>query len=633
MDATDDPRARPRHESRPVGTPIVVVDDVRFAYQRRGEAPVIALDGVSLAVRAGERLAIIGHNGSGKSTLARLLNGLLLPTSGQVLVAGLDTRDAAARRRIRQTVGMVFQNPDNQLVAATVEEDVAFGPENLGLDAPEIRRRVDAALALLDLTDLAARPPHQLSGGQKQRVAIAGILAIEPGVLVLDEATALLDPFGRAEIRDAVRRVHAEGTAVVAATHHMEEAVEAERVLVMSEGRIVLDGSPREVFAEADRLRELRLDLPPMARLAERLSARRPGFAPVLLNVAEAADEVTKESEVRSQESGGIAGGASLGGASPAPTDLVGAGLAPPSPASPLARAQGEGGRGGEGSPIIEVRDLWYTYQVGTPFEAGALRGANFELHAGEVAAVVGHSGSGKSTLIQHLNGLIRPQRGLVRVNGLDLADRSLDLAAIRRQVGLVFQFPEQQLFEPTVGDDVAFGPRRIGCDRQEVRRRVREALDTVGLGFEAYKDRYTFGLSGGETRRVAIAGVLALEPRVLVLDEPTAGLDPRGRDDLLATLLDLRAQRGTAVAIVSHDMEQVAAIAERVWVMSHGELVLSGTPREVFGQADTIKQLGLGLPQVTELMHALRSRGFAAPTDVVTLEEAEEAVWTLWHS
>src|SRR6266536_2961538 len=272
---------------------------------------------------------------------------------------------------------------------------------------------------------------------------------------------------------------------------------------------------------------------------------------------------------------------------------------------------------------IIEVRDLWHTYLRGTPLEAQALTGADFDLAPREIAAIIGHTGSGKSTLVQHFNGLLRPQRGTVRVAGLDLADPGLDIRQVRRLVGLVFQFPEQQLFEPTVGDDVAFGPRKLGCDRQEVRRRVREALDTVGLGFEAYKDRYTFGLSGGETRRVAIAGVLALEPRVLVLDEPTAGLDPRGRDDLLATLLDLRAQRGTAVAIVSHDMEQVAAIAERVWVMSHGELVLSGTPREVFGQADTIKQLGLGLPQVTELMHALRSRGFAAPTDVVTLEEA----------
>jgi energy-coupling factor transport system ATP-binding protein len=283
--------------------------------------------------------------------------------------------------------------------------------------------------------------------------------------------------------------------------------------------------------------------------------------------------------------------------------------------------------------PLIVVRDLHYTYQVGSPFEATALCGAHFELHAGEVTAIVGHSGSGKSTLIQHLNGLLRPQRGTVRVAGLDLADRTLDLAEVRRRVGLVFQFPEQQLFEPTVGDDVAFGPRRLGCDREEVRRRVREALDAVGLGFEAYKDRYTFGLSGGETRRVAIAGVLALEPDVLVLDEPTAGLDPRGRDDLLTTLLDLRSQRGSTVAIVSHDMEQVAEIAERVWVMAGGRTVLSGTPREVFGQADALRDLGLGLPQVTELMRALAAKGLDVPTDVVTLDQAEEAVWTLLAS
>lgn len=272
-------------------------------------------------------------------------------------------------------------------------------------------------------------------------------------------------------------------------------------------------------------------------------------------------------------------------------------------------------------------------YQQGTPHEAVALRGAHFELWAGEIAAIVGHSGSGKSTLIQHLNGLIRPQQGTVHVAGLDLGDRTLDLRTIRRKVGLVFQFPEQQLFEPTVGDDVAFGPRKLGCGRPEVRRRVKQALDLVGLGFEAFKDRYTFGLSGGEIRRVAIAGVLALEPDVLVLDEPTAGLDPRGRDDLLETLLALRDSRGTAVAIVSHDLEQVAEFAERVWVMAHGETVLGGTPREVFVQAGRLQELGLGLPPATALMRDLVGRGLDVPLDVVTLDQAEEAVWTLWQS
>src|SRR6266508_3008121 len=236
---------------------------------------------------------------------------------------------------------------------------------------------------------------------------------------------------------------------------------------------------------------------------------------------------------------------------------------------------------------IIEVRDLWHTYLRGTPLEAQALTGADFDLAPREIAAIIGHTGSGKSTLVQHLNGLLRPQRGTVRVAGLDLADPGLDIRQVRRLVGVVFQYTEQQLFEPTVGDDVAFGPRKLGCDRAEVRRRVREAMEAVGLGFEAFKDRYTFGLSGGEMRRVAIAGVLALEPQVLVLDEPTASLDPQGRLELL------------------------------------------GTVQEVFWRAERLRELGLGVPQVTRLMGLLRERGLAAPTDVITLDQAEGAVWT----
>jgi energy-coupling factor transport system ATP-binding protein len=274
--------------------PLIVAEDLRFEYPGRGGPPVVALDGVSLVVRAGERLAVLGHNGSGKSTLAKHLNGLLLPTAGRVLVDGIDTRDGGRRREIRQTVGMVFQNPDNQLVATVVEEDVAFGPENLGLPVDEIRRRVTDALERVELAHLRLRPPHLLSGGQKQRVAIAGVLAMRPRVLVLDEATALLDPLGRAEVRAVVRRFHAEGTTVVAVTHFMEEAVEADRVVVMDGGRIVLEGSPREVFSQAERLRELRLDVPQVTTLARRIAARRPGFPAVLLDVEEAADAIVQ---------------------------------------------------------------------------------------------------------------------------------------------------------------------------------------------------------------------------------------------------------------------------------------------------------------------------------------------------
>lgn len=277
---------------------MIVVDGARFEYRARGQEPVLAVRDVSLTVGDGERVAIVGANGSGKSTLARLLNGLLLPTDGSVRVGGLDTRDGASRRAIRQTVGMVFQNPDNQLVATVVEEDVAFGPENLGLPSAEIRARVDAALALLGLEELRLRPPHLLSGGQKQRVAIAGALAMHPRVLVLDEATALLDPVGRSEVRAAIARLHADGTAIVQVTHFMEEAVGADRVLVMAGGRIVLQGPPREVFARQAELRALRLDVPQVAQLAERLSRRWPDFPAVALDVDEVAAAVLAQADL-----------------------------------------------------------------------------------------------------------------------------------------------------------------------------------------------------------------------------------------------------------------------------------------------------------------------------------------------
>jgi energy-coupling factor transport system ATP-binding protein len=241
----------------------------------------------------------------------------------------------------------------------------------------------------------------------------------------------------------------------------------------------------------------------------------------------------------------------------------------------------------------------------------------------------MGHTGCGKTTLVQHFNGLLRPHRGTVRVFGSDLGDRHVDPRPLRRRVGLVFQFPEQQLFDPTVGDDIAFGPRKLGCDHAEVRRRVQGAMAAVGLPFETFKDRYTFGLSGGEMRRVALAGVLALEPEVLVLDEPTAGLDPRGRRDLLASLRSLHDERGTALVFVSHNMDEVAELVTRVDVMAEGRTVLSGPVREVFREEKRLRELGLGVPAATELAGALRDRGVALRGDVLTIDDAVEAMWT----
>lgn len=278
---------------------------------------------------------------------------------------------------------------------------------------------------------------------------------------------------------------------------------------------------------------------------------------------------------------------------------------------------------------IIEVRDLWHWYLRGTPLESVALEGASFHLDRGEVVGIMGHTGSGKTTLVQHFNGLLRPHRGSVTVFGADLGDRRADARSIRRRVGLVFQFPEQQLFDPTVGDDIAFGPRKLGLDHAEVRRRVQGAMAAVGLPFESFKDRYTFGLSGGEMRRVALAGVLALEPEVLVLDEPTAGLDPRGRRGILDALRGLHAERGTALVFVSHNMDEVAELVTRVDVLERGRTVISGTVREVFREEAHLRELGLGVPAAAELVAALRSRGVALRMDVLTIDEAVEALWT----
>ena len=279
--------------------------------------------------------------------------------------------------------------------------------------------------------------------------------------------------------------------------------------------------------------------------------------------------------------------------------------------------------------PIIEVRDLWHWYLRKTPLESVALRGASFTLDSGEIVGVMGHTGCGKTTLVQHFNGLLRPHRGTVRVFGSDLGDPRVDPRPLRRRVGLVFQFPEQQLFDPTVGDDIAFGPRKLGCDHAEVRRRVKGAMAAVGLPFETFKDRYTFGLSGGEMRKVALAGVLALEPEVLVLDEPTAGLDPRARRDLVSSLRALHDEKGTALVFVSHNMDEVAELVTRVDVMSEGRMVLSGPVREVFRQGARLRELGLGVPAASELAGALRDRGMSIEADVLTIGDAVEAMWT----
>nr|MBC7244829.1 energy-coupling factor transporter ATPase [Chloroflexota bacterium] len=276
--------------------------------------------------------------------------------------------------------------------------------------------------------------------------------------------------------------------------------------------------------------------------------------------------------------------------------------------------------------PLIDVRGLAHTYLPGTPLETKSLHGIDLQVYAGETVGIVGPTGSGKSTLLQHLNGLLRPQQGEVRVNGFSLLDPATDMRLIRQRIGLVFQNPEDQLFERYAGDDVAFGPRNLGLPPDQVRERVRQAMEMVGLPF-AYKDRLTAELSQGEKRRLALAGVLALEPQVLVLDEPTAGLDPRGRHELLRILLEWRAQAERAIVLASHNMEDIAELATRVYVLVGGRIILHGSPREVFAQHGVLTQHGLTVPVAIEVMLQLHGYGFPVSTNVLSLNEAAQEI------
>lgn len=275
----------------------------------------------------------------------------------------------------------------------------------------------------------------------------------------------------------------------------------------------------------------------------------------------------------------------------------------------------------------IIIRDLSHIYNSGTPLAVSALQDINLEIGGGESLGIIGRTGSGKSTLVQHLNGLLLPTRGKVIVDGIDLSDKKSDRKRVRQKVGLVFQYPEYQLFEETVAADVAFGPRNLGLGEAEIAHRVQEALAVVDLDSAGIKDRSPFELSGGQMRRVAIAGVVAMHPQVLVLDEPTAGLDPKGRADLLLQISRMRQSLGITVVLVSHSMEEVAQIVDRVVVMDGGRIALQGKVRDVFAQVENLHAIGLGIPQVTELMYRLKQQGVDVPTEVLTVAEAKAAI------
>lgn len=569
----------------------IKIDDVSYSYQQTGREPLLAVQNVSMGIARGSHTAILGRNGSGKSTLARLINALEQPTEGSLTVDGMPASQEEKIWEIRRLCGMVFQNPDNQIIGTTVEEDVAFGPENLGFTQHDIRKAVDSALATVGLSEMADKAPHLLSGGQKQKLAIAGVLAMRPSCLILDEATSMLDPISRMEFMDLVcRLIRDEGLTVINITHNMEEVLLADRVSVMGDGRLVASGTPAEVFDKVSLIKREGLDVPVHNEIAHEMSESLQ--IPLLPQEAATWDKAlnTVRRLLRSATS----------------TDEGRTRLA--ELAAQMAAKQAEEASSAcalsECPAVITVKNLTYTYSPGTALATDALSDISFDVRKGELLGIVGHSGSGKSTLIQHLNGLLRTQKGEVSVLGLNAANNA-DIRKIRQKVGLLFQYPEHQLFEETVFQDIAFGPRRMGLSPTEIDQRVRKAADIVGLHDEEL-ERSPFDLSGGQKRRAAIAGVLAMEPDVLILDEPAAGLDPAGRDEILDYARQLRSL-GVTVILVSHSMEDIARLADRVLVLREGHLDALGTPAEVFADQEALAAAGLVVPRTSAFLRDLR--------------------------
>lgn len=585
----------------------VELDSVSFTYA--DDLPN-ALNNVSLKVKRGEFVAVLGHNGSGKSTLARLVCGLLTADKGKVTVWGYDPADRSQLGSVREHAGVVFQNPDNQMVASIVEDDIAFGPENLGIPREEIGRRIEWALDAVGMSKYRHATPTRLSGGQKQRIAVAGVLAIKPDVLILDESTAMLDPKGRREVCEVAARLNKEeGMTVILITHFMDEALLADRAVVMNKGEIALQGSPEEIFEKGEELESYNLSLPEIGAICNKIRAA--GF-----DLKDCLQPETLAREIKEQAEKSGFKPRSLG-------DITGV---------IAENAQKEWD--------IDVSNLDFTYSAKSPFATKALNGVNLHISEGEFFGIIGHTGSGKSTLVQHLNALIKlpkagkrykkpkakkgqtpPPESKIAIGGYDLSDKKCDFQSLRADVGMVFQYPEYQLFAETVGQDVAFGLKNFkkNLSKEEVEQAVKESLEAVGLSYDEVHDKSPFDLSGGQKRRVAIAGVIVTKPKILVLDEPAAGLDPLGKRDIMELLHSLHGDWCKTVIIVSHDMDEIAENCTRACVVSDGKIFACDTPANLFKRADELFALGLDIPTTAKIQREMSALGLEMQCDLTS--------------
>ena len=572
---------------------IVEIRDLHYTYPN---ARTQALRGVELTIDEGEFILLTGPSGCGKTTFCRCLNGLIPhfyngELVGEVTVDGLPIRENSTSR-LAQSVGLIFQNPDNQIFALTVEKDVAFGLENLGVRKEQMLEDIDWALEKTGIGDLRHRGTHELSGGQKQRLAIASILTMRPKILVLDEPTSFLDPLGAIRIFNVLEALNREhGMTIILIEHRVDLAAQyVDRVILFSDGGILRSGAPGEVFT----LEETRLTgvgIPKILELSKRLGQRSLSFEPLPLTPDSFIEQLERNLP---------------------PTGIWG---------SEKTAAKGLESLPVEhdASPIIEVEGVSFAYPSGVQ----ALKDVSLNIRKGEFVAIMGENGAGKTTLVKHFNGLLRPQEGSVTVDGVDVSQVSV--AALSRKVGLVFQSPDDQLFSENVESEIAFALNNFGFERDVVEKRVDWALNLLNI--EQYRESSPFILSGGERKRVALASVLAWDPAIVVLDEPTIGQDQAQKERLRHFLMQLRTQGKTTI-MVTHDVEFVAECRPRIVLMADGGIIADGSTKEVMTDEDAMERASVSPPEITKIFSRLSHRGL--PGDVLGVDEAAEMLMRL---
>ena len=501
--------------------PLIEVCSVSFSYGRNNTGR--ALNRVSFFVAKGERAAILGHNGSGKSTLAKIMGGIIEPSEGSCMVNGKDIREMEFRE-LRRTVGMLFQDPENQIVAAMLEDDVAFAPENQGLPPDEIQLRVDTALAETDMLKKKDSAVSALSGGEKQRAALAGVLAANVKCLILDEPTAMLDPSGRRKIEKVLRYLHAEGMTVIQITHQLEAESfsDIQKVIVLSEGGVKWQGSVNDFWDNAE---ILGFKVPDSLRVKRLCDSRGINFPQGLAGLIHRQQKTEPEKEYHDK---------------------------------------------------FLIDGLSFSYND----KSYALRDIHADIHAGEWLSIIGKSGSGKSTLVQHLNALYKIQEGRIYFDGLPLPQKGEEVYTLRQKTGLVFQNPEDQLFSSTVKEELAFAPKNAGFKGDELEEAVIYGLECAGLSRD-FLERNPIALSGGERRLVAIASVLSAKPEVVVLDEPLAGLDASYQRKILGMLARLR-DEGKTIITVTHDLDMALHYSNRILLLRDSRGINEGRPDEI---------------------------------------------------